>query len=142
LPLGALDELEDGDVEAGVPGPQRHSERRRRLPFARTGVHRQDRRVAPRPRGQPIVGNLQRTALWHKRLPLARQATLRTVCIRWSACRCSSRTAGAPSWRASCPASPSRTYDVSQSTTTAATPSATSCAAAVRLRPNGSEPAV
>ncbi len=47
-------------------------------------------------------------------------ATSRTARVNESACSCSSRTAGAPSWRASCSARPSRTNDVSQSTTTAA----------------------
>ena len=68
LPLRALDELEHPDVETDVPRPQRHSERRRRLALACTGMHRQHGHVAPGPGGQAVVGDLQRITLWHQRL--------------------------------------------------------------------------
>src|SRR6201999_1879373 len=74
LPLGALDKLKHRDVESNIPRPQGHSECCRRLALAVTGVYGQYGRVAPRPGGQPIIGELQRTALWHKRLPFSGDA--------------------------------------------------------------------
>ena len=67
LPLRALDELEDRDVEALIPGAQRHSERGRRLPLPRAGVHGQQWSVAPLTRRQSVTGNSQWLTLWHRR---------------------------------------------------------------------------
>ena len=66
LPLRALDELEDRDVEALIPGTQRHSERGGRLALPRAGVHGQQWSVAPLTRRQSVPGNSQWLTLWHR----------------------------------------------------------------------------
>src|SRR5882757_8208198 len=78
-PLGALDELEHRDVEALVPGAQRHAERRGRLALARPGVDREQWGIAANACRQPVVGHGQRLALWHDGLLPVAQAAPRSA---------------------------------------------------------------
>src|SRR5208282_5588319 len=133
-PLRRLDELEDPDRPPLVPGPQRQAEGGGRFPLARPGVHDDQRAGPPLPGGQAVVRDVLGSSLGH-------QATLflsgpRVIC-RATAARpgpassSSRRNSVAPSWTASRSARPSRRIDVSQSTTTLATP-ASMAAALVR----------
>src|SRR5580704_642958 len=115
-PLRRLDELEDPDRPALVPGPQGQAERGGRLPLARAGVHDDQRAVPPLPGGQAVVRDVLGRSLRH-------QATLPRASWRaMPASSSSSPSRVAPSWTASRSARPSRRTEASQSTTTLAVP--------------------
>ena len=63
-PFGGLDELEDPHRPALVPATQGQAERRRRLPFAVTGMNDQQWPLPPLPGGQPVRRYDVRYARW------------------------------------------------------------------------------
>src|SRR6185437_13441181 len=65
-PLRRLDELEDPDRPALVPGPQGQAERGGGLPLAPAGVHDEQRAVPPLPGGQAVVGDVLGGSLRHQ----------------------------------------------------------------------------
>src|SRR5690606_2423396 len=138
-PLRGLHELEHRDAPALVPAAQRQPERGGGLPLAVTGVHHEQRPVAALAGGEPVVGHDGRLSLGHQAaLPVASA----TADVIDSALTSPTWVYSAPMRRARAAASPIRNRPVSESMTSAATPSRARWSAARRERSTAAGPAV